>query len=167
MQIIYRTQVDAAFYRALITRYYRQLPFVLWLPVQFGSLGLVVAVLGFWLVSDHALGAIWIWVVVGILVSIGGVILTRRGIVSRFKRKADFGTESTVILSEKGIMAHGNQVEGKWTWAAYPRAVRFSDGILLLRRGVIRWLPDADIQEGDISSATDLVATKTAMRYVS
>jgi hypothetical protein len=166
MEISYRHRTDIAFYRTLIDRYYRQRPFLLWLPVQFGIVGLIAAAFIFGLSSGRIFSTLFIAVAAGLLICFGGVYLTKMGILLRFKSRADFGKEATVVLSDGGIASHGDHVEGKWAWAAYPRAVRFPDGILLLRRGVIRWLPDKDIQSGDAKDATELVACKSTMRSV-
>ena len=166
MEVTYRHRADAAFYWTLINRYYRQRPFALCLPVQFGIIGLAVAAYMSATAPDRTVGTLVISLGVGALIFLGGIHLTKLSILYRFKRRADFGSEATVILSDSGIASHGEHVEGKWNWAAYPQAVRFPDGILLLRRGVIRWLPDADIQQGDANSATALVAKKTSMRKV-
>lgn len=69
-----------------------------------------------------------------------------------------------MTLSEEGVTGHGKHGESIQYWTTYPRAVRFSDGILLLRRGVIRWLPDSAISEGSGKEATKLIASKIAIR---
>lgn len=104
--------------------------------------------------------------VAAVLVMFGLVALTKWSILRRYKGRADFGGEATITLSEDGIVGIGRYVEGKWQWGAYPRAVRFSDGILLLRTGVVRWLPDAAIQVGTVEDVTKLVGTKSALRII-
>jgi hypothetical protein len=166
MEITYRHCANTAFYKTLIDRYYRQRLFLLWLPVQFGILGLIAAGFIFGLSSGRTLGALCIAVAAGLLICFGGTYITKIGILLRFRSRADFGEEVTVMLSDAGIASYGKHAEGRWAWAAYPRAVRFPDGILLLRRGVIRWLPDSDIQSGNAKDATALVAGKSTMRSV-
>jgi hypothetical protein len=160
MQVKYTLRVDPSYCRTVIDRYYGQLPFLLRLPVQFGILGLVIAGWCAWKMNPLT-GAL-----VGILVFGIGLLATKAGLLLRFKSRADFGDEVAVTISDSGVEARGNHVQSEWKWAAYPRSVRFSDGILLLRAGVIRWLPDAAIQEGTAEQATSLVGSKSTLRHV-
>ena len=164
MNITYRFRVDESYYRNLIDRFYRQGSVIRRPSVQFGILAFIVAALLVGQASVPTAGVLLGATVAAALMFVGGVSLTTLGILRRFRRKADFGTEATVTLSEEGIAAHGEHVQGKWDWAAYHHAVRFSDGILLLRPGVIRWLPDAGISTGTATEATALVATKFKVR---
>ena len=67
-------------------------------------------------------------------------------------------------MSADGLVGSGRHVEGKWAWAAYPRAVRYPDGIMLLRTGVIRWLPDSALTVGSPVDATTLARSNSALR---
>lgn len=67
-------------------------------------------------------------------------------------------------MSEAGLGASGPHVQGKWDWAAYPSAVRYPDGIMLIRRGVIRWLPDSALLVGTPEEATALARARSALR---
>ena len=91
-------------------------------------------------------------------------IVSTWGIYQRFRYRADFGAEPTVTMSEEGLGASGPHVQGKWDWPAYPSAVRHPDGIMLLRRGVIRWLPDSALLVGTPEDATALVRSKSTLR---
>jgi hypothetical protein len=169
MDIIYKIRTDADYYKTVTDRYYQQRPFLFKLPVQFGllSLGFVC----WYVYAARATGtstsdAIVVALIIGALILFGGIFLTKWGIHLRFKRRADYGTEATVTMSEAGIAASGQHVQGKWEWGAYPNAVRFTDGILLYRPGVIRWLPDAAVQGGTPDEATALVGSKTALRRI-
>jgi hypothetical protein len=166
MDVTYRHRVDVSFYRTLVDRYYRQRPLPLRPVVQFGVLALTVAALILGAAHERTPVIVGTSLGVAALILFGGVYLTKLSIIQRFKSRADFGTEATIVLSEAGIASHGAHSEGKWAWAAYPRAVRFPDGILLLRRGVIRWLPNSGIQGGDANAAAALVARKTKMRNI-
>jgi hypothetical protein len=164
MEVTYKFRVDAAYYRTLIDRYYQQRPLPFRLPVQFGFLALIIGG-AFASVEVAPLGfKVGIALIVGALVFFGGVALAKWGIYRRFRYRADFGTEATVTMSGAGLIASGPHVEGKWDWAAYPRAVRYSDGIMLLRRGVIRWLPDAALLVGTAADATALARSKSVLR---
>jgi hypothetical protein len=104
--------------------------------------------------------------VVVALLTASMVALTKISILYRFKRRADFGAEVIVTVAKDAITSSGRHAQGKWGWQAYPRSVRYPDGILLMRRGVIRWLPDAALQEGTPTDATALVQSKTVMKEV-
>jgi hypothetical protein len=102
--------------------------------------------------------------VIAASVFFGGVAATKWGIYQRFRYRADFGATATVTMSEAGLDASGPHVQGKWDWAAYPSAVRYPDGIMLLRRGVIRWLPDSALLVGTPEEATALARSRSALR---
>jgi hypothetical protein len=163
---VYRFRADAAHYRTVIDRYYGQRAFLLRLPMQYGivSLAIVGAFLGFKGMSTRI--AVGIGFLVVVASTMGLVALTKVSILWRFKRRADFGAEVTVTVSKDAIISSGRHAEGKWGWQAYPRSVRYPDGILLMRRGVIRWLPDSALQEGTPADATALARSKTVMREI-
>jgi len=164
MKISYNFRIDTAYYKCVVDRYYRQKPILLHLPVQFGILGLIIAA---WLTlaTKASTGSdALVPLVVGASVFVAGMFVTRMGILLRFKSRAEFGQEVAVVISDDGVEASGQHIQGKWQWAAYPRSVRFADGILLMRAGTIRWLPDAAIQNGTADNATALVASKTNLR---
>jgi hypothetical protein len=165
-RLVYKFRADAAYYRAIIDRYYGQRVFLLRLPVQYGivSLAIVCAFLGYkGLFTRTVLG---IGILAVVLLAAGLVAATKISILWRFKRRADFGTEAIVTLSKDAISSSGPHAEGKWGWQAYPHSVRYPDGILLMRRGVIRWLPDSALQEGTPADATALVQSKTLLKVV-
>jgi cation transport ATPase len=164
MDVTYKFRADAAYYRTLIDRYYQQRPFLLSLMAQFGLLALIIA--GAFLSTAVApIGLkVGIALIIAALIFFGGVAFTKWGVYQRLKHRADFGMEATVTMSAGGLVASGPRFEGKWNWAAYPRAVRYSDGILLLRRGVIRWLPDSALVVGTPTDATALTRSKSALR---
>jgi hypothetical protein len=166
VEIVYKFSADAVYYRATMDRYYRQRPLPLRLSSQYGIVSLVA--FGLFLMAQDSLSPAVVVAsgIIAIAVMLGLVALTKWGILQRFKGRAEFGTEATVTVSEDGISATGLHIQGKWAWPAYPRAVRYSDGILLLRAGVIRWLPDASIQVGSAESATALIGSKSALRSI-
>jgi hypothetical protein len=167
MEIVYKFRADAAFYRTTMNRYYSQRPLLLRLPVQFGIFGLVFIGVVLWTTNSVSPTLVAIGVIAAVVMVFGLVALTKLAILRRFRRRADFGTQATVILSEAGLASSGRHVEGRWDWPAFPRAVRFADGILLLRAGVIRWLPDAAIQAGTPEAATALVKSNSELRDAS
>jgi hypothetical protein len=162
--LVYQFRADAAYYKTTIDRYYGQRRFLLRLPVQYGIVSL--AALGIYLGNARSLSRadVGIAAVVALLATVGMVTLTKIGTLYRFKRRADFGAETTVTISKQEIASSGHRAQGKWGWQAYPHAVRYPDGILLLRRGVVRWLPDAALRGGTPADATELVKSRTALR---
>ncbi|MDP9083119.1 MAG: hypothetical protein M3N50_05070 [Pseudomonadota bacterium] len=165
MEIVYTLRIDAPYFKTLIDRYYRQRPMLLRLPARFGMLAIVVSCVYLWNKTVSAVMALGVSVVVAAVIFCG-VALTKLAVLQRFKRRADFGTDVTVTLSTDGLTASSENLQGKWGWASYPRSVRYGDGILLLRAGVIRWLPDAAIVQGTAEQATALVISKTTLRRV-
>jgi hypothetical protein len=165
-RLVYKYRADAAYYRTVIDRYYGQRTFLLRLPMQYGivSLATVGAFLGFKGLST--LTAVGIGILVIVVSTAGLVALRKISVLWRFKRRADFGAETTVTVSKAAIVSGGRHAEGKWGWQAYPRSVRYPDGILLVRRGVVRWLPDSALQEGTRDDATALVQSKTLMKEI-
>ncbi|HEY3849474.1 MAG TPA: hypothetical protein VGL87_00780 [Steroidobacteraceae bacterium] len=163
MNIVYKFSVDAAYYRTLIDRYYQQRSFPFRLTTQFGLLALIFGGTFLSVVGAPFRFKVGIALATAALVFFGGVALTKWGVYRRLRRRADFGTEVTVTMSAAGLVGSGAQAEGTWNWAAYPRAVRYSDGIMLLRRGVTRWLPDSALVVGTPADATALARSKSAL----
>jgi hypothetical protein len=166
LRLVYKFRADAGYYRTVIDRYYGQRFFLLRLPMQYGivSLAIVGAYLGFKGLSTRT--AMGIGILVVVVLTAGLVALTKISILWRFKGRADFGAEVTVTASKEAIVSSGRNAAGRWGWQAYPRSVRYPDGILLMRRGVIRWLPDSALQEGTPADATGLVKSKTVMKEI-
>jgi hypothetical protein len=84
----------------------------------------------------------------------------------KLRKSREFGKEVTIALSEAGLEASGSNGHSVVKWNAYPRSVRYSDGILLARGGSIRWLPDSALEEGSIEEAIALVRAKTSFRSI-
>jgi hypothetical protein len=164
MDITYKFTVDATYYRTLIDRFYRQRPLPLRLTTQFGLLALIVGVTFIAFAPSFVRFKVWVALAIVALVLFGGVALTKWSIYRRLKRRADFGTEAMLTMSGAGLVGSGSKSKGEWSWAAFPRAVRYADGIMLLRRGVIRWLPDSALMVGTPADATALVRSKSALR---
>ncbi len=168
MTITYKLLLDKRFYRVAVNRYYKQRSMLRKLPLQF--LFVLILSFGVWAYAwkPHAEWlkiAGWGFLYIAVL-WVFWFFFTKWSILNRFKRRADFNTETTVSLSDDGISVGGRHAKSESEWTAYPRAVRFSDGILLVRKGVIRWLPDSAIQEGTAQDATALVESKTELRRI-
>lgn len=164
MDITYKFTVDAAYYRTLIDRYYQQRSFPFRLTTQFGLLALIFGGTFLSVMVAPLRFKVGIALAIAALVFFGGVALTKWSVYRRLRRRADFGTEVTLTMSAAGLAGSGARAEGQWNWAAYPRAVRYSDGIMLLRRGVIRWLPDSAVLVGTPADATALARSKSVLR---
>jgi hypothetical protein len=164
MDVIYKFRADASYYRTLINRYYQQRPLPFRLTTQFGLVALVFAAGMIWGLVAPLGYKVAVALPMGALILFGGVALTKWAVYQRMRGRSDFGRETTVTMSDSGFVGRGAQSEGKWSWTDYPKAVRFSDGIMLLRRGVIRWLPDSGIVVGTPTDATALARSKSALR---
>jgi hypothetical protein len=75
----------------------------------------------------------------------------------RIKRSPGFGSTITVNLDDDGLFAKEEHGEARLSWAAFTRVVRLSDGLLLLRGKVIRWLPDSALKDVTPQQALELV----------
>ena len=162
--ITYRIRPDEAFYKTTIDRYDQQRPRYLRYATQYLLAGLILATIWVTMTRPLTEQVIFQSLAIAVATAIGGVFVTKLGILWRFKRRFDFGQEFDTVISDEGIKATGAHVQSTWTWPAYPCSVRFRDGILLMKKGAIRWMPDAAIISGDADSATALVSANTAMR---
>jgi hypothetical protein len=168
MTLTYKFAFDSAYCKAVIARYYRQRPLYIRLPVQFAVLMLTAALI--WASLKKA-GSFRIdamsLVIAGIAIIAGVLLLTslvKFGVLRKLKRNRDFGAEVTLTISEEGVVASSSYGQKRAAWSAYPDSVRFSDGILLLRGGAIRWLPDSALCAGTAEQANSLVGSKTRLR---
>lgn len=162
MSIEYHVKGDSAYFRTVRDRYYQQRPFLLRLTSQFSILGacLILPWIYAWVTDASWKDGAEFGIPVGVLVAVGGLYLTKALILARLGGRGK-NSEGTVILTEEGVTGRGQRGKSLQYWASYPRAVRFSDGVLLLRGGVIRWLPDSALRQGTVEEATALVAAKT------
>jgi len=85
----------------------------------------------------------------------------------KLKKSREFGKEVTLIVSDGGLEASGPNGRSSVKWSAYPRSVRYADGILLTRGSAIRWLPNSALAEGTLPEVLALVESKTQMRTLS
>ncbi len=68
-------------------------------------------------------------------------------------------------MAETGITITGIG-QGSFAWSVYSRAVRFPDGVLLVRKGAARWLPDSALKSGTVEEAMALVSSKLPTRTI-
>lgn len=166
MQIDYRYLCDADYFAAVIDRQYRQGALLLRLSVQFGLMGAACALCIVLAVGTTLVEGVAPFFIITCLTMVGGIWATKRGLMQRFKRKAGFGAEVTVSLTDAGLDIRTGASNVRADWSAYPDAVRFSDWILLKGNRSIRWLPDAAILVGNPSDSAALVGQKTTLRVV-
>jgi hypothetical protein len=163
-RVEYAWRYDTDYYVAVVDRYYQQLPFFLHLPSQFGILwlaGLAIYLAATADVSVHS--ALWA-ILIGAVGIPAGISLTRKAILLKYRIRPSFNSECTYSMSEAGLTIQSKSVRGTFEWSEYSRAVRFPDGILLLRQGAIRWLPDSAILAGTPTQATELVRARLPIR---
>ena len=168
MDITYKLKPDSNYFRKVVDRYYQQKPFLLHLHVQFGllaALPLLVLAYAFITRAPWTSGAL-VSAVLLVAVCAGSAYLTKALILKRLLKSKDFGLDTTITISVEGLTTFNSRVQSKIEWSAYPRSVRYPDGILLLRARAIRWLPDSALLDSSPELATSLVQSKTDFRRI-
>ncbi len=167
MTIDYKWRYDARYYAAVVDRYYRQLPFVLHLPSQFTLLWLLGVLLFSWVTGESIKEFAGWALLIGAVAIPSLVVLTKLGIRLKYRLRArsGFGTETSYSMAETGVTITGTG-QGTFAWSVYSRAIRFSDGLLLMRKGAVRWLPDTALESGSVVEATSLVSSRLPMRLI-
>ena len=168
MAVTYRVRADQAYFTTLMQRFWQQRPVALRPVVQFTVLPIVVAaccLLAPWRGVDPVMLRIMA-VGLALLVGPGAYVLTRSLLLQRFRGSASFGSETLFKLSDEGISINGPLARGDMKWQLYPRAVRFPDGIMLVRPRVVCWLPDSALTGSSSLDATALVESHTQLRHV-
>jgi hypothetical protein len=122
----YRWQYDADYYRSVIERYYRQLPFILHLPTQFTIVWLLGVGVAWVSIQDSPFQFAG-WALLGGAIGIpAGTLLTKKAILYKYRLRPSFGSEARYWISATGITLHQQSLQGSYPWSAYSRAVRFS-----------------------------------------
>ncbi len=168
MTLRYRYLFNAAYCKTVISRFYRQRPFYLRLHYQFAAIALILLLAwGFDASCGRALIARALHCALRYRAAIlGFMFLVRFAIMFKLRKSREFGKEVTIALSEEGLEASGSNGRSSVKWSAYPRSVRYSDGILLTRGGAIRWLPDSALEEGTVQEAIAVIRAKTNSRFI-
>jgi len=165
--IDYKWRYDASYYAAVVDRYYRQLPFVFHLPSQFTLLWLLGTLWFSW-VTGESLKEFAGWALLIGAVAIPTLVLLTKLCIRlkyRLRSRSGFGTETSYSMADTGITITGTG-QGTFAWSVYSRVVRFSDGLLLVRKGAVRWLPDRALIGGSVEEATALVRAHLPMRLI-
>jgi hypothetical protein len=95
-----------------------------------------------------------------------GILLTKKAILFKYRLRPSFGSDARYSMSETGVTIHAKSLQGTYPWSVYSRAVRFSDGMLLLQRGGMRWLPDAALLSGTVGEVLVLVRAHLPIRLI-
>jgi hypothetical protein len=164
MGIQYAWHSDDRYYATVVKNQYRQLPLLLRLRSQAIMIWIVLS--GFTLSSDLDFRTKWIFL--GFITSFVCVFpsLVKRGIILKYRLRPTFGAETTFKMGDNEVVITGPGA-GRFLWNVYDRAVHFSDGILLVRKGGIRWLPDAALMEGTPDDAIAIVRSHLPVRELS
>jgi hypothetical protein len=166
MLATYRYAFNTDYIKAVISHQYAQVPLLLKLPVQFGSIGMITGLALVLAFDAPLMNRVLVAILFACSLTAVGVLSVKAGLLSRFRSKAEYGTEVSTSISHDGLIVDGRHFKAHLTWDLYPKAVRFHDGILLQKPGAVRWLPDAAIVEGTANDATQIVDRRTALRHV-
>ena len=169
MNATYRFTPDVRYYYASRWRYERQLPFLLRKKEQ--SLLTVGPILILWLVVrvvdpelEKAVRYLFIY---GFVLYVIVFAAIEGALYWRIKANESKFTEITFTLSEEGVSASDAMAQSKIAWGAYPCAVRFCDGLMLLRTRLHRvWLPDSALHGATPDEVTKLVESKVRLQHV-
>jgi hypothetical protein len=162
MAIRYQWHGDGRYYSTVVDRYYAQAPLLLRLRSQ--AIVLWIVITGpLLLIDDLDLKAKAIWLVLATAFAFTFAPLIRWGIILKYRLRPSFGSETTFVMNANEVVVAGVGA-GHFPWTVYQRAVRFSDGILLIRPGAIRWLPDTALTEGTVSDTLEIVRQKIPLR---
>jgi hypothetical protein len=161
MSVRYAWRSDDSYYATVVKNQYRQLPLLLRLRSQAVIFWIILST--FVLLSDLDLRAKW--ALFGLITAFACVFpfLVKQGIMRKYRRRPTFGAETTFRMSDNEVVITGPGA-GKFPWTTYARAVHFTDGILLVRKGGIRWLPDSALTEGGPGDAIALVRNHLPVR---
>ena len=164
--VVYKWRYDASYYKTVIDRQYEQLPIIFRLPVQFALAWLLCVAVYVAMMNAPLLNIAGWALLIGVVMIPLLCGLTKRGILFRFRIRKSFGSDALFTMNESGVSIRGISLNGTYPWSIYSRGVRFPDGILLLRRGAIRWLPDSALQRGTAAKATQLVRSHLQIRLI-
>jgi hypothetical protein len=164
MEIQYAWNSDDRYYATVVKNQYRQMPLLLRLRSQAIVMWIVLS--GFTLFLD--LESRTKWVFLGFIAAFAYFFppLVKRGIMLKYRLRPTFGAKTTFRMTDSEVVITGPGA-GRFPWTVYDRAVHFSDGILLVRRAGIRWLPDAAVTEGTPADAIAVVRAHLPLRDLS
>jgi hypothetical protein len=161
MGIQYAWHSDDRYYATVVKNQYRQLPLLLRLHSQAIIFWIVLS--GFTLASDFDSQVKWTFIASITAFACVFPSLVERGIIFKYRLRPTFGAATTFKMGDNEVVITGPGA-GRFPWSVYDRAVHFSDGILLVRKGGIRWLPNAALIEGTPSEAIAIVRSHLPVR---
>ena len=145
MPIEYRYVGDADYINATCRRQYAQAPLVLRLPIQFGILGILGGIFWIWKVKAVLLNKVVDALLIASLTTMVGVRGTKAGLLARFKRRADFGSEVKVVLSDDGLLVTRRQSQTNFPGTHIPDQLVSTTGSCFRETRRNRWLPDSGL----------------------
>jgi hypothetical protein len=164
MVVQYSWRSDEQYYANVVTHQYRQLALVL----QLRSQAIIIWIVLSGVVLSWDLASRTKWVSLAFVTAFACVFspLMKRLIVLKYRLRPTFGAETTFSMLDNEVVIIGPGA-GRFPWTVYDRAVHFSDGILLVRKGGIRWLPDGALMEGTPGEAIAIVRAHLPVRELS
>jgi len=169
MLATYRFVVNGDYWRTERKRYERQRPFALRRNIM-PVLALLSLAFGFFMLwlQDNESASNLAPKVLGIAFLITFLLETLRVVTNlRIQKRLSKATSETLCtLSEEGVSIQQEIAQTKLAWSYYLRAVRYADGLLLMRGMTRLWLPDSALDGATPKEATDLVQSKTKLRHV-
>lgn len=161
--VTYTWHGNDRYYSTVVDRYYRQAPAPLKLWVQ--ALGLWVVFGAIAVSTESDITTRFEWLAALTIFCLIFPYVVKRGIVLKYRLRSTFGGETTFKMtpSEVEVVGPGS---GHFAWTVYQRAVAFPDGIMLVRRGGIRWLPNDALREGTQEEAIALAQSRLPLRVL-
>jgi hypothetical protein len=161
--VAYAWHSDERYYATVVDRYYRQVSIPLHLGVQAASVWAVTSAIAFF--PDIDLVARSVWLAASAVFSLVFPYIVKRAILLKYRLRPTFGAETTFTMNDTDVLIDGPGA-GRFPWNVYDRAVSFSDGLLLVRKGGIRWLPHEALKEGTSTEAVALVQSHLPIRVL-
>ena len=165
-QVRYRWIYDAEYYSTVMERYYTQAPRLRRPSTQYALLCLAGAVICAVIYRPSTVKLVFGALAAGAVGIPALTAITRIGIRVRYMMRSSFGTEADLLLSPEGVTISQKSLNGTYGWTTYARAARFRDGIMLVKTGAIRWLPDSALVSGTVEDAMRLVSAHLTVRDI-
>jgi len=177
MTYTYELRLDEPYFRTMIQRYYRQRPMLLRPLWQLALLGGLILAVSVWVPFEGSRVGFTLALLVLYCVAAAVALAVLRALAFQtYRYSSYFGGTSLCQISGLGLHIAGAWPEHTVDWAAFKSAVRFPDGMMLLRLVPERalgglkysacWLPDAALREANPSDVDRYVRTKVRVRDV-
>lgn len=163
MNAIYRITYDEQYCRALLRRTHQQRPFLLRPDVMIlGQLPFTAIVLWLVLRKDPEAFSIMAWMLASMtLVVVLEWVFLRPVQLRRLMRR--IGDVVTYRLDEDSVEVNGPNAEAKLKWAAFPKNVRYRDGLVLKAAGAVWWLPDSALSGATVEQVVQVVKSRSTL----